>query len=93
VNSDDGYVTVGGPDEATYVTECGAAWHRTPGAVAWLTKLATRPEMEPIDGEKVGLRFMTGFPTESVFPITSLPIPRASWAPTIWPACRSEIGG
>ena len=42
VNSDDGYVTMGGPDEATYyVTECGAAWHRTPGAVAWLTKLAT----------------------------------------------------
>jgi hypothetical protein len=32
---------MGGPDEATYyVTECGAAWHRTPGAVAWLTKLA-----------------------------------------------------
>jgi hypothetical protein len=24
----------------TYVTECGAAWHHTPGAVAWLTKLA-----------------------------------------------------
>ena len=42
MNSDDGYVTMGGPDEATYyVTECGAAWHRTPGAVAWLTKLAT----------------------------------------------------
>jgi hypothetical protein len=41
VTSDDGYVTMGGPDEATYyVTECGAAWHRTPGAVAWLTKLA-----------------------------------------------------
>jgi len=40
VISDDGYVTMGGPDEATYyVTECGAAWHRTPGAVAWLTKL------------------------------------------------------
>jgi hypothetical protein len=39
--SDDGYVTMGGPDEATYyVTECGPAWHRTPGAVAWLTKLA-----------------------------------------------------
>ena len=34
-----GYVTMGGPDEATdYVTECGAAWHRTPGAVTWLTK-------------------------------------------------------
>jgi hypothetical protein len=40
VTSDDGYVTMGGPDEASYyVTECGAAWHRTPGAVAWLTKL------------------------------------------------------
>ncbi len=39
--SEDGYVTMGGPDEATYyVTECGAAWHSTPGAVAWLTKLA-----------------------------------------------------
>jgi hypothetical protein len=41
VNSDDGYLTMGGPYEAPYyVTECGAAWHRTPGAVAWLTKLA-----------------------------------------------------
>ena len=41
VISDNGYVTMGGPDEATYyVTECGPAWHRTPGAVAWLTKLA-----------------------------------------------------
>lgn len=41
VSSNDGYVTMGGPDEATYyVTECGAAWQRTPGAVAWLTKLA-----------------------------------------------------
>jgi hypothetical protein len=41
VRSNDGYVTMGGPDEATYyVTECGAAWHRTPGAVAWLTELA-----------------------------------------------------
>ena len=40
VRSNDGYVTMGGPDEATYyVTECGAAWHRTPGAVAWLTNL------------------------------------------------------
>ena len=42
VSSDDGYITMGGPDEATYyVTECGAAWHRTPGAVAWLTQLAS----------------------------------------------------
>ena len=41
VISDDGDITMGGPDEATYyVTECGPAWHRTPGAVAWLTKLA-----------------------------------------------------
>jgi tetratricopeptide (TPR) repeat protein len=41
VISNEGYVTMGGPDEATYyVTECGPAWHRTPGAVAWLTKLA-----------------------------------------------------
>ena len=41
VTSDDGYVTMGGPDEATYyVTECGPAWDRTPGAIAWLTKLA-----------------------------------------------------
>ena len=41
VNSNEGYITTGGPDEATqYVTECGAAWHRTPAAVAWLTKLA-----------------------------------------------------
>jgi tetratricopeptide (TPR) repeat protein len=37
--SENGYITMGGPDEATeYVTECGPAWHRTPGAVAWLTK-------------------------------------------------------
>jgi hypothetical protein len=41
VIKDDGYVTMGGPDEATYyVTECGPAWHHTPGAVARLTKLA-----------------------------------------------------
>ena len=42
VSSDDGYITMGGPDEATYyVNECGAAWHGTPGAVAWLTQLAS----------------------------------------------------
>jgi hypothetical protein len=40
VSANDGYITMGGPDEATYyVTECAAAWHRPPGAVAWLTKL------------------------------------------------------
>jgi tetratricopeptide (TPR) repeat protein len=37
--SEGDYITMGGPDEATeYVKECGPAWHRTPGAVAWLTK-------------------------------------------------------
>jgi hypothetical protein len=41
VVSDSGYITVGGPDEATdYVAECGPAWHGTPGAVEWLSKLA-----------------------------------------------------
>lgn len=41
VPSDSGYITMGGPDEATYyVTECGSAWHRTPNAVAWLTQIA-----------------------------------------------------
>ncbi len=38
VSRDDGYLTMGGPDEATYYfSECGVAWHRTPGAIAWLT--------------------------------------------------------
>jgi tetratricopeptide (TPR) repeat protein len=37
--SEQGYITMGGPDEATEcVTECGPAWHSTPGAVEWLTK-------------------------------------------------------
>ena len=37
VASRDGYVTLGGADEATwYVEEHGPAWHATPGAVAWL---------------------------------------------------------
>jgi hypothetical protein len=36
----DGYIMVGGPDEASvYVTDFGLAWHRTTGAVAWLTRL------------------------------------------------------
>jgi tetratricopeptide (TPR) repeat protein len=43
------YITVGGPDEATYyVTECGVAWQRTPGAVAWLTgAVSTLPKKPP----------------------------------------------
>ncbi|HEY2528456.1 MAG TPA: tetratricopeptide repeat protein [Xanthobacteraceae bacterium] len=41
VISDNGYLTMGGPDEATfYVMECGTAWRRTLGAVAWLTNLS-----------------------------------------------------
>jgi tetratricopeptide (TPR) repeat protein len=40
VISDNDYITVGGPDEATeYVAECGPAWHGTPGAVEWLIKI------------------------------------------------------
>ncbi|HEX3349243.1 MAG TPA: hypothetical protein VHS58_14185 [Acetobacteraceae bacterium] len=37
VTTDRGYITAGGPEEATeYVLDCGAAWRRIPGAVAWL---------------------------------------------------------
>lgn len=42
VFGDSGYVTMGGPDEATYYfTEFGLAWHRTPGAVEWLAKITS----------------------------------------------------
>jgi tetratricopeptide (TPR) repeat protein len=42
VFGDSGYVTMGGPDEATYYfTEFGPAWHCTPGAVEWLTKITS----------------------------------------------------
>jgi hypothetical protein len=49
VFADDGSLTVGGPDEATfYFTEFGLAWHSTSGAVPWLAGIAadlsrTRP--------------------------------------------------
>jgi tetratricopeptide (TPR) repeat protein len=37
VVSGTGYITMGGPDEATdYVRQCGAAWRKTPGAIEWL---------------------------------------------------------
>src|SRR4029077_14517301 len=37
VISDSGYITMGGADEATdCVSDCGPAWHQTPGAVVWL---------------------------------------------------------
>jgi tetratricopeptide (TPR) repeat protein len=46
VTTDSGYITMGGADEASdYVSDCGPAWHQTPGAVAWLNKLvATLPK-------------------------------------------------
>jgi hypothetical protein len=38
VTSDNGYINMGGPHEATdYVAGCGPALHGTPGAVEWLT--------------------------------------------------------
>ena len=41
VINDSGYVTMGGPDEATdYVLEFGKAWKDTPGAIAWLLDTA-----------------------------------------------------
>ncbi len=44
VPSDAAFLTVGGEDEAAeYVAACGAAWRRTPGAIAWLATLSLRP--------------------------------------------------
>ena len=44
MGADLGYITMGGVDEAThYFVECGPAWHRTPGAVAWLTRITAKP--------------------------------------------------
>ena len=41
VINDSGYVTMGGPDEATdYLLEFGKAWKDTPGAIAWLLDTA-----------------------------------------------------
>ena len=45
VASRDGYVTMGGADEAAwYVEECGPAWRTMPGAVAWLAEHAAGHE-------------------------------------------------
>lgn len=42
VLNEGGYVTVGGPDEATYyVLEFGKAWKDTPGAIDWLIDKAS----------------------------------------------------
>jgi tetratricopeptide (TPR) repeat protein len=43
MTSSNGYVTMGGADEATdYVRECGAAWRKTAGAVEWLAAAAAQ---------------------------------------------------
>lgn len=44
----DGYVTMGGSDEASwYVEEAGDMWRRTPGAAAWLLTAAAAIVPEP----------------------------------------------
>lgn len=46
VASTDGYITMGGEDEAAYyVEEYGKAWQATPGAIKWLVE--TTKKMEP----------------------------------------------
>lgn len=41
--SRDGYISMGGEDEATaYVEENGAAWRATPGAIEWLVERSAR---------------------------------------------------
>jgi hypothetical protein len=52
--SDSGYITMGGADEATdYVSDCGPAWHQTPGAVVWLNKLVAILPKKPRAPETV----------------------------------------
>jgi tetratricopeptide (TPR) repeat protein len=52
--STNGYLTMGGEDEAAhYVEEWGFDWHTTPGAIDWLTKVAaemasTRTELRSL---------------------------------------------
>ena len=41
-------IALGGPDEAAYyVADCGEAWRRTSGAVAWLAGVAAAPARKP----------------------------------------------
>ena len=48
VLGESGYLTVGGRDEAThYVSEFGAAWRGTPGAVAWLARITAVEQRLP----------------------------------------------
>lgn len=45
VQSNRGYITVGGDDEASsYVERVGAAWKATPGAIAWLKEITGQRE-------------------------------------------------
>jgi tetratricopeptide (TPR) repeat protein len=46
---DNDYITMGGADEAAdYVIECGIGWHRTPGAIPWLTSIVSAlPKKRP----------------------------------------------
>jgi tetratricopeptide (TPR) repeat protein len=48
---DDGYITMGGEDEAAYYAEqWGDAWRATPGAIAWLWATAgTGGAAKPVD--------------------------------------------
>lgn len=50
VSSDDGYITVGGEDEAAfYVEENGLAWKATPEAIDWLIDITKtlKPRLHP----------------------------------------------
>lgn len=52
IGSQDGYITMGGEDEAgEYVSSNGPAWHATPGAIDWVTRvtqnLAPKPGQRP----------------------------------------------
>jgi hypothetical protein len=52
--SPDGYLTMGGEDEAAhYVEEWGFDWHTTPGAIDWLTKVAAEMASTPTQRRSV----------------------------------------
>jgi tetratricopeptide (TPR) repeat protein len=52
--SADGYLTMGGEDEAAhYVEEWGFDWHTTPGAIDWLTKVAAEMASTPTQRRSV----------------------------------------
>jgi tetratricopeptide (TPR) repeat protein len=52
--STNGYLTMGGEDEAAhYVEEWGFDWHTTPGAIDWLTKVAAEMASTPTQRRSV----------------------------------------